>query len=139
MIALVLAASLSLQDPAPRASDAEFLRRISLDLSGSIPTPAAARAFLADPDPAKRAKLIDRLLASPDYARRMEQAITVMVLERRSGGKIPDAQGSAYLTRAFATNEPWDRIVRAMIASDGRSDETRPAMKLLADGAGGDP
>jgi hypothetical protein len=136
MIALALSLLLTTQEP---ASDAEFLRRITLDLAGTIPTADQARAFLADADPAKREKLIDRLLASPDYARRMEQAITVMFLERRSGGKIPDAQWSAYLTKAFAANEPWDRIVRSMIASDGRADETRPAMKLLADGAGGDP
>jgi hypothetical protein len=121
------------------ASDAEFLRRATLDLAGTIPTSGRARAFLADADPAKREKLVDALLASPDYARRMEQAITVMFLERRSGGKIPDAQWSEHLRKAFAANEPWDRIVRSMIASDGRADETRPAMKLLADGAGGDP
>jgi hypothetical protein len=133
MIALTLAVLLA------QSSDAEFLRRATLDLAGTIPTSDQARAFLADADPAKRDKLIDTLLASPDYARRMEQAITVMFLERRSGGKIPDAQWSEYLKKAFAANEPWDRIVRSMIATDGRVDDTRPAMKLLADGAGGDP
>jgi hypothetical protein len=136
MIALTLSLLLSLQE---KSADAEFLRRITLDLAGTIPTSDQARAFLADADPAKREKLIDKLLASPDYARRMEQAITVMFLERRNGGKIPDAQWTDYLKKAFATNEPWDKIVRSMIATDGRTDDTRPAMKLLADGAGGDP
>ena len=131
MIALALAMLLSFQD---KAGDAEFLRRLTLDLAGTIPTSEQARTFLADADPTKREKLIDRLLASPDYSRRMEQAITVMFLERRNGGKIPDAQWSDYLRKAFAANEPWDKIVRAMIASDGRADDTRPAMKLLADG-----
>jgi hypothetical protein len=143
MIALALAALLALSGVEgslqEQASDAEILRRITLDLAGTIPTAAEARAFLADSDSAKRGKLVDRLLASPGYARRMEQAITVMFLERHSGGKIPDAQWTDYLKKAFAANEPWDRIVRAMIASDGRADDTRPAMKLLADGAGGDP
>jgi hypothetical protein len=136
MIALAFAAMLSLQET---SSDADFLRRLTLDLAGTIPTSDSTRAFLADPDPAKREKLVDRLLASPDYARRMEQAITVMFLERRNGGKIPDGQWSDFLKKAFAANEPWDKIVRSMIATDGRADETRPAMKLLADGAGGDP
>ncbi len=135
MISLAFAVALALQEP---ASDAEFLRRVTLDLSGTIPTSDQARAFLADPDGAKREKLIDRLMASPDYARRMEQAITVMFLERRSGGKIPDAQWSDFLRKAFAANEPWDRIVRSMISADGL-DEDRPAMKLLADGANGEP
>ena len=139
MIALALSLLVSVQGEAPRASDAEFLRRVTLDLGGSIPSSDEARAFFADADPAKRDKLVDRLLASPGYARRLEQAVTVMFLERRSGGKIPDAQWSDYVRKAFETNEPWDRIVRAMIAADGRADDTRPAMKLLADGAGGDP
>jgi len=121
------------------ATDAEFLRRATLDLAGTIPTAEQARAFVADADPAKRAKLLDRLIAAPDYARRLEQAVTVMFLERRSGGKIPDAQWSESLRKSFAANEPWDRIVRAMISADGRADETRPMMKLLADGAGGEP
>jgi hypothetical protein len=47
--------------PAPLASDAEFLRRVSLDLTGRLPEPKAVRKFLADPDPNKRDKLIDSL------------------------------------------------------------------------------
>src|SRR5207245_2200113 len=53
------------------ADDAEFLRRVSLDLAGVIPTTADARQFLNDQAPDKRAKLIDRLLAGPHYARHM--------------------------------------------------------------------
>jgi hypothetical protein len=52
---------------APAASDADFLRRVYLDLTGVIPTSDQARAFLADSSPDKRAKLIDELLASPQY------------------------------------------------------------------------
>ena len=51
MIAFAFAAALAFQDP---ASDAEFLRRVTLDLSGTIPSSDQARAFLADPDGAKR-------------------------------------------------------------------------------------
>lgn len=54
--------------PAPRADDAEFLRRASLDLTGCIPAVAEARDFLDDPSPDKRARLVDLLLASPGYA-----------------------------------------------------------------------
>src|SRR4051812_8861609 len=52
---------------APRADDAEFLRRAYLDVAGRIPTLAEARAFPADPAPDKRRRLIDRLLDGPDY------------------------------------------------------------------------
>jgi hypothetical protein len=123
---------------APRAPDAEFLRRVWLDLAGTIPSSDQARAFLDDRDPTKREKLVDRLLASPDFARRMEQAVTVMFLERRTGQHVPDAQWSDYLRKAFAANEPWDRVVRTVLGADGRAVETRPAMKFLADAAGAD-
>src|SRR5437899_3289656 len=53
---------------APQATDAEFLRRVYLDLAGTIPSPDEARAFLADTDAKKRETLIDKLLASPGYA-----------------------------------------------------------------------
>src|SRR5438067_2222682 len=53
--------------PAPVADDAEFLRRLSLDLVGRIPTAAEARAFIDSKDPDKRAKKIDELLGRPGY------------------------------------------------------------------------
>src|SRR5215204_2326766 len=53
--------------PAELADDAEFLRRVYLDLHGVVPTFEQANQFLADSYPAKRAKLIDELLASPRY------------------------------------------------------------------------
>src|SRR5262245_14312795 len=53
--------------PAERADDAEFRRRVYLDLHGVIPTAEQAARFLDDPDPSKRARLVDELLASPRY------------------------------------------------------------------------
>ncbi|HEX6984129.1 MAG TPA: DUF1549 domain-containing protein, partial [Planctomycetaceae bacterium] len=54
--------------PAAIAGDAEFLRRASLDLVGTIPTAGEARDFLADASAEKRERLIDVLLARPDHA-----------------------------------------------------------------------
>src|SRR5262245_23229823 len=54
--------------PAQRADDAEFLRRVYLDLAGRIPGAAEARRFLDDKAPDKREKLIDELLDGPRYA-----------------------------------------------------------------------
>src|SRR5437868_4455966 len=56
---------------APLADDAEFLRRIYLDLVGCIPSPEQARTFLAEKSPDRRQKLIDSLLASPEHARHL--------------------------------------------------------------------
>ncbi|HWA25858.1 MAG TPA: DUF1549 domain-containing protein, partial [Lacunisphaera sp.] len=55
-------------DPAARASDAEFLRRVYLDLTGVVPRVAEGREFLADQRPDKRSILIDKLLESPGHA-----------------------------------------------------------------------
>src|SRR5215831_3181319 len=65
-------ALLQAHDPAsplpPVADDEAFLRRVCLDLTGKLPSPKEIEAFVADPDPHKRAKQIDRLLESDNYA-----------------------------------------------------------------------
>src|SRR5205823_11529758 len=54
--------------PAPLADDTTFLRRVYLDVLGVLPTADETRDFLADTDPDKRTKLIDRLLERPEFA-----------------------------------------------------------------------
>jgi hypothetical protein len=115
-------------------SDAEFLRRIWLDLSGTIPTADATRQFLADKSPDRRSKLIDRLLGQEDYARRMQQAMTVMWLERRAGTAVNNAAWNKYLQDCFTANKPWNEFVRELIAADGSDEASRPAIRFLVDG-----
>jgi hypothetical protein len=91
---------------APVADDAEFLRRITLDLTGTIPTAAQARAFLGDRSPARRQQLIDRLLASPEYARHMQDVFDTLLMERRPDRFVPRAQWQEYLRASFAANKP---------------------------------
>src|SRR5262249_38862986 len=54
--------------PSELCTDAEFIRRLSLDLTGTLPTPAQVRAFVADKDPKKRDKLVDKLLETNEYS-----------------------------------------------------------------------
>src|SRR6476646_1952804 len=68
---------------APLAADADFLRRVYLDLNGTIPTAQVARAFVDDASPDKRAALVDPLLAAPQFARHMARVFYVMWMERR--------------------------------------------------------
>ncbi len=117
--------------PAKLSSDAEFVRRVYLDLSGVIPTAQEARTFLDDPSPDKRARLIDTLLTAPGYALQMARVFDVMLLERRvpAGGTavdVPLPAWRAYLCEAFAENRPWDVMTRELLGGDG-SDTSRGA------------
>jgi hypothetical protein len=118
---------------APTASDAEFLRRVYLDLNGTIPTAAEVRAFVADKSPGKRAAVIDKLLESPGYARRMAQHFDVVLMERRPDSKVPRAAWEQYLRASFAKNTPYDEFVREMLSADGADAKTRPAAKFMLD------
>jgi hypothetical protein len=118
---------------APLASDAEFLRRITLDLTGCIPTTEQARAFLADSTADKRTKLIDRLLASPEYASHLSDVFDVMLMERRADKHIPRSVWKQYLRESFAANKPWDVLVREMLSSDGSDPKARAAAKFVLD------
>ena len=97
--------------PAARSDDAEFFRRVNLDLSGCIPTAEKTRQFLADTQPNKRAVEIERLLAAPTYAARMANLFHVVLMERRGD----NAEWSAYLQTCFEQNRPWDQMVREIL------------------------
>jgi hypothetical protein len=105
------------------ADDAEFLRRIFLDLAGRIPTTDEARRFLADATADKRSQLIEHLANGPDYPRRMQDAWHVMLMERN--GDHPEWR--KFLLTAFQKNKPWDQIAREILAPNSEDEETRGA------------
>jgi hypothetical protein len=104
---------------APVCTDEEFVRRLYLDLAGMIPTAAETRAFLADAEPSKREKLIDKLLASPEHARHLQRVFDVMLMRRLPQKHVPVAEWEKFLRESFAQNKPWDEIVRAILTADG--------------------
>jgi hypothetical protein len=118
---------------APLASDADFLRRAYLDLNGTIPSADEARAFLKDTAPDKRAKLIDRLLASPNYARHLSEVFDALLMDRRPGRHVPQPQWQQLLRDAFAASKPYDQLVREILSSNGADPKTRPAAKFYLD------
>lgn len=105
------------------ADDAQFLRRATLDLAGRIPTAVEARAFLADASAEKRAQAIDRLLASAEYPRRMQELFHVMLMERL--GDHPE--WTKFLRESFAANKPWDTMVREVLGPDPNNEAIRGA------------
>ena len=106
--------------PVPVADDGEFLRRVSLDLIGKIPTAAEARDFLDDPSPDKRAALVDRLLASPAYTTRATEIWRQLLLpEAEAEGQAPRSSGGfdAWLRKKVVEEAGYDRIVRDLLTA----------------------
>ncbi|MFO1044666.1 MAG: DUF1549 domain-containing protein [Planctomycetaceae bacterium] len=112
---------------APVADDAEFLRRVFLDLAGRIPSSEEARAFLNDSAADKRAVLIDRLLASPEYSRRMRDAWNVQFMERAGEHE----EWLRFLEESFAANKPWDKVVREILNPNPDDESSRGAAFFL--------
>ena len=118
---------------APLADDAEFLRRAWLDLTGSVPPSADARAFLADQSPGKRAQLIDRLLATPEYARHMQRQFDLWLMRRLPQKNVPVPEWEKFLRESFATNKPWDQLVRQILSNDGSDPNNRGPARFYLD------
>ena len=112
------------------ADDASFLRRVTLDLTGNIPTAGEVTAFLDDESPGKRTKLIDRLIAGDLFAAHWMERLSVMLLKRLDQGKVPKEEWGEYLKQTLRKKPLWDVMVRQMIEAKGQG-PTRSAMKFL--------
>ncbi len=117
--------------PAPQADDATILRRLTLDLNGRVPTLNEVEAYLASTDADKKAKLVDRLIASPAFARHGAQAFYAF-LQYADAKPRKGAKGNPffdYLLESMAENRGWDQMFREIMLPD----ETNPKTKGAAD------
>ncbi len=113
--------------PSALATDAEFLRRASLDTIGTLPTAEEALAFLDDKSPDKRAKLIDRLLAHPAWADHW--AVKWGDLVRGNPFRVgvkPVFLMDQWLRDSFRQNKPYDQFVRELLTAQGSTHKTGP-------------
>ena len=113
------------------SSDEEFLRRVTLDLTGQIPTADKVKSFTADRAGDKRDKLIDELLNSDGFVDRWTMWFGDLVGNVQVTANIREyAQGRnayySWMRDAFATGKPYDQMVRESIASKGSSFSTGP-------------
>jgi uncharacterized protein DUF1549/uncharacterized protein DUF1553 len=119
--------------PAPRASDAAFLRRVWLDLSGTIPPADEVKKFLADPARDKRARAVDALLASPRYADHFTDYWDNVLLGRRPPpGLVDRVQFRRFLHEAFEENRSWAWMAHELVAAVGRNSPGGPKKPLMA-------
>jgi hypothetical protein len=112
--------------PAPKADDATFLRRVHLDLVGTIPTADEAKAFLDDVDSLKREKLIAKLLDDPRFAPHQAGLWDLVLFGRNPPGGDATRNRTPFrewLTAKFAKNEPLDRWVRTLLLAEEEGSE----------------
>ncbi|MFO0802921.1 MAG: DUF1549 domain-containing protein [Gemmataceae bacterium] len=114
--------------PAPQADDATLIRRLTLDLIGRIPTTAEADDYVKSSDAAKRAKLVDRLLASPGFAR--HQAAQFEVMFNPDGERRGDAVRQ-YMAGAIKDGKSWDTIFKELMLPDDKDAKQKGASDFL--------
>ncbi|HEV3383975.1 MAG TPA: DUF1553 domain-containing protein [Gemmata sp.] len=106
--------------PSGPASDAEFVRRVYLDTCGIVPPVDEAMAFLADTDPKKRGKLIERLLERPEFVDYWSYRWSDLFLV--SSRKLPQPAMWAFyrkIRQSVADNQPWDAFARDVLTASG--------------------
>lgn len=112
--------------PTVLASDAEFLRRVSLDLTGQIPDSAAVTAFLADTAPDKRAKKIDEFLASDAFVDRWTMWFGDLVQNVQAASNSREYYYGrnvyySWIKDSIKAGKPYDQMVREVLAGKGDS------------------
>jgi hypothetical protein len=117
-----------------RIDDERFLRRASLDIIGRLPTPEETTAFSLDPAADKRASIVEKLLASPQYGenwgRYWRDVIMYRKTEDRSG--IITGPLQTYLTESFNSNKLWSQIATEFITAEGDATENGACGLIVA-------
>lgn len=114
-------------EPAEQIGELNLLRRLMLDLAGRIPTTAETKAYLADRSETKRQELVDRLLASPDFAFHHRNELDRELLPKNRG----DGDFRKYLLWATQQNRSWDRMFQDMVVGDESDEYQKAAMQFL--------
>ncbi|HEY5313513.1 MAG TPA: DUF1549 and DUF1553 domain-containing protein, partial [Pirellulales bacterium] len=107
--------------PSPVCDDATFLRRVTLDIGGRLPTEQEVAEFLASQDQDKRDRVIDALLRSPDYADFFANKWSTLLKNRRddAGDIVSNFAFHAWVRDSLLANKPYDQFVRELLAATG--------------------
>ncbi len=120
--------------PSPLCDDSTFLRRVTLDLAGRLPSAKEAAAFLADTTSDKRTRWIDSLIASTDYADHFANYWSALLRNRR--GDLDKTRDDSHIWGTFGfhgwirdslhANKPFDQFVREILTSTGEIGDCPP-------------
>ena len=120
--------------PAPLSDDAEFLRRVSIDLIGTLPTPEEIRTFLASKDPDKRSKQIDTLLERPEYVDYWSiKWGDLLRVHRRYVGDKGLSNFLGWVRNNLRENRPVDTVVRELLTAKGNLYTNGPVAFFFTD------
>src|SRR5215212_4273176 len=122
---------------APRIDDATYLRRVWLDIVGDIPTPEHVTAFVLDPAKGKRERVVNELLAKPQYGQNWARYWRDVILSRRleERAQLVSNPLVVLLTEKFNENEPWNKIATEFITATGDVRENgATAIQMAQDG-----
>jgi hypothetical protein len=123
---------------AAQADDAEFLRRVYLDIVGRIPPGDKTAAFLASREPDKRARLIDELLHSEEFGKHQADIWQALLLPRNSDNRaVPYDAMTKWLAEGFNESKSWDRMAREIVTASGDAD-SNPAISYIMANRGPD-
>ncbi|MBX3443372.1 MAG: DUF1553 domain-containing protein [Planctomyces sp.] len=116
--------------PSPLADDATYLRRVSIDVAGRLPTEQEVREFLSDPLPDKRARLVDRLLDSPEYADLFANKWNAVLRNKKRQDE--DAPGTLafhqWIWNSLYENKPYDEFVGELLTASGDVSDSPPVV-----------
>ena len=119
--------------PSRVATDEEYLRRAYLDLLGRIPNIREAGDFLRSKEAGKRAKLVEYLLAHPDYPKNFATQWKVILLGRKGQPREVNAASlTNWLRRQFAENRPWNEFAYDLLTAKGSNKDNGPVNYTLA-------
>ncbi len=115
--------------PSTVAADSEFIRRATLDTIGMLPTPEEVSAFVMDPDPAKRDRLVDRLLVRPEFVDYWSYKWSdVLLLSSKNLPRREELNAFyRYIRANVEANTPWDVFVRDILTAQGSTLENGAA------------
>jgi len=107
--------------PSPLCDDATFLRRVSLDIAGRLPTVEETDSFMAGTAPDKRDRVIESLLGSPDYADYFANKWTALLKNKRDDAADITANFAfhSWMRDSLLANKPYDQILREILGSTG--------------------